>query len=267
MEKVVDLQIQDRIAFITMQDADHFNCLSEQMCGELIDAINKAYESECVGIIITAECKRGVWSAGHNIHELPTDGSDPLAYEVPMERLLRKVQDIPIPVIACANGTVWGGACDLCLSCDMIVAADTATFAITPAKIGIPYNASGIMHFINQLGINKAREMFFTANPITAEDALNVGLVNHIAPEAELPALLEEKFCAPLRRNSVLSVSAIKRQFRILARAASTMSSESFERINAYRTKVYRGEDYKEGITAFFEKRNPQYKGKASDLD
>ena len=267
MEEQIKFRIEDRIARITMCDSEHFNCLSETMCFALIGAIDKAYSAECVGIIIDAECKRGVWSAGHNIHELPTDGSDPLAYEVPMEQLLRKVQDIPIPVIACANGTVWGGACDLCLSCDMIVAADTATFAITPAKIGIPYNASGIMHFINQLGINKAREMFFTANPITAQDALNVGLVNHIAPEGQLDALLEEKFCAPLRRNSILSVSAIKRQFRILSRTASTMSSESFERINAYRTKVYCGEDYKEGINAFFEKRTPNYQGKASDLD
>ena len=267
MENLINLSINDRIAWITMQDAEHFNCLSEKMCTALIEAINQAYAAECVGIIINAECKRGVWSAGHNIHELPTDGSDPLAYEVPMEQLLRKVQDIPIPVIACANGTVWGGACDLCLSCDMIVAADTATFAITPAKIGIPYNASGIMHFINQLGINKAREMFFTADPITAQDALNVGLVNHIAPEDQLETLVEEKFCAPLRRNSVLSVSAIKRQFRILSQAASTMSSESFERINAYRAKVYCGDDYKEGINAFFEKRPPQYKGKAADLD
>lgn len=264
---MIDFTIQDRIALITMKDAQHFNCLSAEMCDALVKAIDKAYSAECVGIVIKAETNHGVWSAGHNIHELPTDGTDPLAYEVPMEQLLRKVQDIPIPVIAYANGTVWGGACDLCLSCDMIVAADTATFAITPAKIGIPYNASGIMHFINQLGINKAREMFFTANPITAQDALNVGLVNHIAPIDQLDQLLEEKFLAPLRRNSVLSISAIKRQFRILSKAASTLSSESFERINAYRTKVYRGEDYKEGINAFFEKRTPEYKGKASDLD
>ena len=264
---MINITIEDRIAFLTMQDAEHFNCLSAEMCTSLAEAIDQAYTSECVGIVIKAECRHGVWSAGHNIHELPTDGTDPLAYEVPMERLLRKVQDIPIPVIAYANGTVWGGACDLCLSCDMIVAADTATFAITPAKIGIPYNASGIMHFINQLGINKAREMFFTANPITAQDALNVGLVNHIAPEDQLDQLLEEKFLTPLRRNSVLSISAIKRQFRALSKAANVMPSETFERINAYRTRVYQGDDYLEGIRSFLEKRAPQYKGKASDLD
>lgn len=264
---MVTSEIIDRIAFVTMQNGKHFNCLSEEMCEALGDAIQAAYEAECVGIVIKAEVNKGVWSAGHDIHELPLDGRDPLAYEVPMERLLRKVQDVPIPVIAYANGTVWGGACDLCLSCDMIIASDNATFAITPAKIGIPYNASGIMHFINQLGINKAREMFFTGNAITAQDALNVGLINHVAPEDELDRLLEEKFLVPLRRNSVLSISAIKRQFRILSRAATVLSSEHFERINAYRTKVYRGDDYKEGITSFFEKRPPEYKGKASDLD
>lgn len=264
---MVSVKIEDRICFIEMQNAEHFNTLSEQMCNKISDALMEAYEKECVGIVIKAECRHGVWSAGHDIRELPLDGNDPLEYDVPMERLLRNVQDVPIPVIACASGTVWGGACDLCVSCDMIVASDTATFAITPAKIGIPYNASGIMHFINQLGINKAREMFFTATPITAQDAMNVGFVNQIAPADELDKMLEEKFLTPIRRNSVVSMSAIKRQFRILSRAATVISSESFERINAYRRKVYQGNDYKEGIASFLEKRNPEYKGKASDLD
>lgn len=71
----------------------------------------------------------------------------------------------------------------------------------------------------------------------------------------------------PLRRNSVLSMSAIKRQFRILSRAASTISSESFERINDYRRHVFQGEDYKEGIRSFLEKRAPEYHGKATELD
>ena len=259
--------IKDRICYIEMQNADHFNCLSTEMCQELTDAIQNGYRKECVGIVLKAQCNKGVWSAGHDIRELPQNGEDPLAYDVPMERLLRSVQDVPIPVIACVDGTVWGGACDLCLSCDMIVSADNATFAITPAKIGIPYKASGIIHFINQLGINKAREMFFLAQPITAHDALNVGLINRIASPDELEGMLEQQFLTPLRRNSVMSISAIKRQFRALSKAANVMPSETFERINAYRTKVYQGADYLEGIRSFLEKRSPQYKGKASDLD
>lgn len=264
---LVKSEIRDRICYIKMQNADHYNCLSEAMCEELMEALDEGYENECVGIVIGAQTKKGVWSAGHDIHELPTDGSDPLSFEVPMEKLLRKVQDVPIPVIACVSGTVWGGACDLCLSCDMIVSSRNATFAITPAKLGIPYNASGILHFVTQLGINKAREMFFLARPITAEDAMNVGLINHVTDLDKLEEMLENDFLAPLRTNSVLSVSAIKRQFRILSRAATVISAENFERINSYRTKVYKGADYKEGIASFLEKRPPQYNGKASDLD
>lgn len=264
---LVKSEIRDRICYIEMQNADHYNCLSEAMCEELMEALDEGYKNECVGIVIGAQTKKGVWSAGHDIHELPTDGSDPLSFEVPMEKLLRKVQDVPIPVIACVSGTVWGGACDLCLSCDMIVSSRNATFAITPAKLGIPYNASGILHFVTQLGINKAREMFFLARPITAEDAMNVGLINHVTDLDKLEEMLENDFLAPLRTNSVLSVSAIKRQFRILSRAATVISAENFERINSYRTKVYKGADYKEGIASFLEKRPPQYNGKASDLD
>ncbi len=264
---MVSIRIDDRVCFIEMQHPEKFNCLSEQMCHDIISAIDEGYRSECIAIVIKAQCHKGVWSAGHDIRELPLDGSDPLAYDVPMERMLHNIQEVPIPVIACVEGSVWGGACDLCLSCDMIIASDDSTFAITPAKIGIPYNASGIMHFINQLGINKAREMFFLATPIEAADALNVGLVNHIAPREQLSTMLEERFLTPLRRNSVLSISAIKRQFRILSKASATIPSESFERINAYRSRVYHSDDYREGIQAFLEKRQPQFTGKASDLD
>lgn len=264
---IVKTTIIDRICFVEMQNGAHFNCLSEQMCQEMTGAIEAGYAQECVGIVIKAQTNKGVWSAGHDIRELPQTGDDPLAWNVPMEKLLRSVQDTPIPVIACVDGTVWGGACDLCLSCDMIVSTDQATFAITPAKIGIPYNASGIMHFINQLGINKAREMFFLATPITAQDALNVGLINRVTASEELDKVLEEQFLMPLRRNSILSISAIKRQFRALSKASNVIPSETFERINAYRTRVYKGADYLEGIRSFLEKRPPEYRGKASDLD
>ena len=249
---MVITNVNDKICFVQMKNPQRLNCLSKELCEKMIFALEEAYRAECVAVVITAECSHGVWSAGHDIRELPLETEDPLAFDVPMERLLRKIQDLPIPVIACVNGTVWGGACDLCLSCDMIVASDTATFAITPAKIGIPYNASGILHFIHQLGVNKAREMFFTANAITAEEAMNVGLLNYIAPLNELEQVLEERILAPLRRNSIMSISAIKRQFRILTRASASISAENFELINSFRSKVYAGTDYREGIYGRF---------------
>lgn len=264
---LVNTEIKDRICFVEMQNAEHFNCLSEQMCKEIMDALHYGYDKECVGIVIKAQTRRGVWSAGHDIHELPQKGRDPLSFYVPMTQMLREVQDTAIPVIACVSGTVWGGACDLCLSCDMILSSRNATFAITPAKIGIPYNASGILHFINQLGMNKAREMFFLGTPITAEDALNVGLINYVTEIENLDNVLEERFLIPLRRNSILSISAMKRQFRILSRASAVIAAENFERIDAYRGRVFGSDDYEEGINSFLEKRPPQYKGKASDLD
>lgn len=265
--RLVNVTIDDRICFIEMNNPEKLNCLSDKMCSDIVSAVQEGYDKECVAIVIKARCHKGVWSAGHDIRELPQDGSDPLAYDVPMERMLHKLQEVAIPVIACVDGTVWGGACDLCLSCDMIVASRNSTFAITPAKIGIPYNASGIMHFVNQLGLNKAREMFFLAQPIEAEDALNVGLINRVTSPEDLDDVLVDHFLTPLRRNSVMSISAIKRQFRILSKASSVISSEGFERINAYRTRVYKGKDYLEGINSFLEKRSPKFTGKASDLD
>lgn len=261
------LWVDDRIAYIEMVESAHLNCLGELLCDSLIDQIDHAYESECVAIVIKSQSRNRVWSAGHDIRELPLDGSDPLAYDVPLLRLLRKVQSVPIPVIAYVDGTVWDGACDLCFSCDMIVATDESSFAITPAKIGIPYNSSGLMHFMNQLGLNKAREMFFTGMPISAVDAYNVGVVNHVAPADELLALVTEHVLSPIRRNSQLAISAIKRQFRILAQDSSMVSSETFEQINAYRKRVYTSADYQEGIHAFLEKRPPLFSGRAKELD
>ncbi len=260
-------ELLDRVTFITLDSTHNLNALNNQLCFAIKEAIELAYKNNSACIVLQAECRNGVWSAGHDIKELPLDGADPLNYNVPLEQLLRTVQNIPIPVIASLGGSVWGGACDLALSCDMIVASECATFAITPAKIGIPYNSSGILHFINQLGINKAREMFFTAMPITAQEALNVGLINHIAPLEDLNRVLEEKLLIPIRRNSILSISAIKRQFRVLSRAMANLSAEDLEQISAWRSIVYNTADYREGITSFIEKRAPKFIGEASELD
>ncbi len=150
-----------------------------------------------------------VWSAGHDVKELPLKMRDPLSYYDSLEVLLRAVEEYPGPVIAMVHGSVYGGACDLIMTCDIVIADKTAKFAMTPAKLGVPYNSTGILHFMNRLPINIAKEMFFTAELVPAERALNVGIINHLVAEEELfPFTLN--LAATISTRSMLSIEVIK---------------------------------------------------------
>jgi methylmalonyl-CoA decarboxylase len=87
------------------------------------------------------------------------------------------------------HGSVWGGAFDMVLSCDIVIADETASFAITPVNLGLPYNTTGLLHFIGRLRLNVVKELFFTAAPADAKKALEWGVINHLAPSAQLEAL------------------------------------------------------------------------------
>jgi methylmalonyl-CoA decarboxylase len=251
--------LKDRIGTLQFNNPTKLNCLSHALMAELMDGLTSLVKDEALVIILRGTPGAKVWSAGHDIFELPEPRRDPLSYGDPLETLLREVQDCPVPVIAMVEGTVWGGACDLCCSSDIVIAADNATFAMTPAKVGIPYNASGLIHFIHHIGVNKAKEMFFTAAPRPALEAWNNGFVNHVVSVAELESFTYE-LAGKVTKNSPLAVRAIKAQFRLLTKGG-LIDAETAERIQAIRRKVYDSGDYAEGIKAFKEKRAPHFKG------
>jgi methylmalonyl-CoA decarboxylase len=99
--------------------------------------------------VIRAPADAKVWSAGHDISELP-QGEDPLLYSDPLERLLRVVKSFPAPILGMVHGSVWGGETDLVLSCDLILGDETSSFAITPANIGLAYNTAGLLQFMRR---------------------------------------------------------------------------------------------------------------------
>lgn len=253
------VDIQGPVATLRMTDPRGLNPLSAALVTELVLGIQSAQEAGCRAAIIGVRPGARTWSAGHDINELPTDGADPLTWSSPLERLLRVVREAPFPVIASVEGGVWGGACDLVFTCDLVVATPSATFAITPAKLGVAYNAAGVAHFLGVLPQHIVKEMFFTAEPITAERAHQHGLVNRLVEPEDLAAHTAD-LAARICQMAPLVVTAVKREIKELT-DARPMTSETFEQLTSVRRAAWRSADYLEGLTAFHEKRPPRFTG------
>jgi methylmalonyl-CoA decarboxylase len=256
---LVKTEFKDRIGWITMDNDAKRNALSFDMLCNLIDALDEMSLRKARVVIIRANKGARVWSAGFNIDELPRDGSDPLAYDNPLQKIIRGIMDFPAPVIAMAEGSIWGGACNIAFICDMVIGTKDTCLAITPAKIGVPYNTSGILQFIDIIGAHTAKEMFFTAEPIPAEKALTLGILNHIVPVEELESFTL-KMAQKILANSPLSIRVIKEQLNILGNAMP-LSPQTFEHIDMLRRMAGTSKDYLEGLTAFYEKRKPEFRG------
>jgi methylmalonyl-CoA decarboxylase len=252
--------LADHIGTITLDNPKSHNALSAELIADTLRAMDDLRADGARVIVLRAPPGAKVWSAGHDVRELPTGGRDPLTYDDPLRRLIRAIQRVPVPVIAMVEGSVWGGACEVVLCCDIIVAAEGASFAMTPAKLGVPYDVAGVLNFMQRIDLPIAKELLFTAQPISAERALDVGFVNHVVPVARLEAATAE-LAAFITRNSPLAIALLKEQLHVLS-SATPLTPEGFERIQALRRGIYDSVDYQEGIRSFFEKRAPVFQGK-----
>jgi methylmalonyl-CoA decarboxylase len=257
--RLIDAEVIDNIGTICLNNPERRNALSQELVQDIVQTLHEFKERKIAVVILRAADGCKVWSAGHDITELPQARRDPLGYHDSLEKLLRAVQKYPGPVIAMVHGSVWGGACDLVMTCDIIVGDETSSFAITPAKLALPYNASGILHFLNRVGLNIAKEMFFSADPVTAERAERVGILNHLVPSGKLLEFTME-LAGRMATRSALAISVIKEQFNLLA-GAHPIAPDVFERIQGLRRQVYDSRDYEEGVKSFLDKRTPVFKG------
>lgn len=251
--------IVDKIGIIKFDNDEKRNSLSKEMLMEIESAIDDFSNDDIRVIILMSNPDAKVWCAGLNIKDLPDPGKDPLPYNHPFESLLRKIENSKAPVIAMITGTVWGGGFDLAITCDMIIGSPHCSFAITPARIGVPYNTSGLIHFLNTLEMNIVKEMFFTATPLTAKRAYDIGLLNHLIEKADIEKTTLD-IAHTIAQNSPLSISVIKQQLNMLGKA-KPITAEMMEQIVALRTKAYTSYDYQEGKNSFLEKRKPVFKG------
>ena len=256
---IVEVEYSNKIGTLTLNHSEKRNALSQILITEIIDGCDRLQKQQARALVLRAPKGSKVWSAGHDVNELPRPGRDPLSYHDPLLRVIDTLRRFPAPVLALVEGSVWGGACELVFCCDMIFATPTVTFAITPARLGVPYNASGVLHLMNAVPQNLLKEMFFMASPIKVQRLHEVGVVNELVAADVLDDHVYG-IAERIAQNSPLAIGAIKEQLRMLG-GAHPLAPETFERLQGLRRSVYDSADYVEGLTAFKEKRPARFPG------
>jgi methylmalonyl-CoA decarboxylase len=256
---LIETRIDGLVGTIVIDNAKKRNALSRDLIDAIVEELDEFKDKGIRAVLLRAREGVQVWSAGHDVSELPKGGRDPLGWDDPLRYLVRAIEEFPAPVIALIEGGVWGGACEVVLACDLIIAVPSATFAVTPARLGVPYNVSGMLTFLNACSLRIVKEMVFTAKPISAERAESLGIINYMVPAEEIEAFTMA-MARDITDNAPLSISVMKEQLRMLA-GAHPMSPRRFERVQGLRRIVYDSDDYEEGIRAFKEKRKPRFSG------
>ena len=250
---------QAGIATITLQDPRRRNALSSKLIEDVLAGLDRFECDRSRVVVLRAAPGTSVWSAGHDVRELRKPGGTRFRWSDPLRVLIRRIEEFRAPVTGLIEGSVRGGACEVALACDLLIATPDATFALTPARLGVPYNAAGLLTFMNRIPLAILKEMAFGGEPIDAWRAAEVGIVNHVVPAQEVEGYVPT-LARRISRNAPLAVSVMKEQLRLL-KSAHSLTPEMFERLQGLRRTVYDSRDYQEGIRAFLEKRVPEFTG------
>lgn len=251
--------IQNGIGTITMDNDERRNVLCEEFLVELDQVLALFRTHEVRVVVLRANPGVRVWSAGHDVQELPPAGQDPLLWNEILPRITRLIHGFPAPVVAMIEGSVWGGACELAMACDLVIATTATTFALTPARIGVPYNINGISTFTRTMSPQLLKELLFTAAPIPAERLASAGVINHAVP-AETLESFTLALAGQILANAPMTIRATKEMMNVLL-GARDLSASEFERLEVMRREVYNSDDYAEGLDAIRNKRSPRFTG------
>lgn len=250
---------RNKYALVTLNRPDKLNALNKQMFDDINTVLGEIEASTDIYALVITGTGEKAFAAGADIKELNNcDDSTGEYFSNYGSRVMEKLENLKIPVIAAVNGFALGGGCELALSCHIRFASDNAKFGQPEVNLGIIPGYGGTQRLTRLIGKAASMELIITGNIIDSAEAYRLGLVSHVYPQAELMNRVEE-FVSLILSKAPLAVQAavetINKVNFLQPDKGLRFESEVFG-------KICGTNDFKEGTTAFLEKRKPAFTGK-----
>jgi enoyl-CoA hydratase/carnithine racemase len=237
------------------------NAISLAMWGEIAEIAKRLGDDDSVRAILFRGAGQEAFASGADISEFKENRKDresALLYNRIVEEAEIAIRNCPKPTVAMIFGFCMGGGMAIALACDLRFAAEGSKFGIPAAKLGIVYDFDAVRQLVDLVGPAYAKDILYSARSVPAEEAFRIGLIQRLAPAAELEGRTLE-YLKTVAANAPLSIRGAKAQMAAIFDGSTVVHREQMQ---AARLATFDSEDYKEGTRAFLEKRPPRFTGR-----
>ncbi|MDX6611390.1 MAG: 2-(1,2-epoxy,2-dihydrophenyl)acetyl-CoA isomerase [Blastocatellia bacterium] len=260
--ETIQLEMRDTVAIITLNRPEALNALTVTMAGEFNRVFAEAGERGARAMILTGAGR--AFCAGGDLREMQQiakqEGRLDAFFDEPLQLLhgcVLLIRQTPLPIIAAVHGAASGAGCNLALACDLVIAGESAKFNQAFIRIGLTPDCGGTFTLPRLVGAKIAAELLMTGDVVHAARAAELGMINAVVPDAELMNSALEL----AGRLAAAPTAAIGRIKRLLEASATNDLPAQLELERATQIESGQTHDFKEGVTAFLEKRPPKFKG------
>ena len=252
---------QDRVTIITINRPQVLNAVSGPLSREMDHALNRFQDDPQAWVCILTGAGDKAFSAGMDLKWFNENGAENY------RRIMGKLQGLGgitkrhacyKPLIAAVNGLAFGGGFEMALACDIIIAAEHATFSLPEPRVGLMAAEGGVQRLPRRIPYHAAMSLILTGRRMSAAEARDLGLVSEVAPLAELPAAAR-KWADMILECSPMAIRAAK---ETVLRSINLPLEEAMDKVYPGREAMFASEDFAEGQAAFAQRRKPQWKGR-----
>lgn len=260
--ETVKYELNENVAVITMNRPDALNALSTELATDLRAAVERAAVDKARAVVLTGEGR--AFCSGGDLREMQTmwqkEGRIEAFLEAPLKALhdlILLIRETPIPFLAAVQGVCAGAGTNVALACDLVYAAETASFNEAFVRIGLSPDCGGSFFLPRAVGEKIAAELMMTGDSVSAEKAAQIGMINRVTTNENLM----NEALQTARKLALAPTAAVGRVKRMLNASFSNDLAAQLDLEHECQIESGRGNDFKEGVQAFFEKRAPNFMG------